>query len=177
MNYYKKKLYIPQIDRNDNIIGPIERWQAHKDSILHRGFTVILNYQDKIIVQHRKHPVFEGYFDISCSSHQIYMNNQLQSIEDAIGDVLVREWHLYQDDLIGKPVFLDKSYYQAKDSQSDYYEHEICHFYLQKINKLPQPDDLYCYDFLVIDKNKLKDKSTNMNKMYPPWVPHVIGLL
>jgi len=55
MDYYKKELFLAEVDKDDNVIGKIERWKAHKEAVLHRGFTTILTHQNKIVLQHRKH--------------------------------------------------------------------------------------------------------------------------
>ncbi|HVZ67398.1 MAG TPA: hypothetical protein VG917_03980, partial [Patescibacteria group bacterium] len=65
MNHYKKKIMIATCDKQGNITGEIERWEAHKKGILHRAFTLALIYKGKYIVQHRKHPLFNGTFDIT----------------------------------------------------------------------------------------------------------------
>ena len=72
-NYYQKQLFILEVDKNDNPIKKIERWQAHKEGVLHRGFTTILKYKNSFILQIRKHPVFDGFFDLSFSSHPVFI--------------------------------------------------------------------------------------------------------
>ncbi|OGK14978.1 hypothetical protein A2774_01005 [Candidatus Roizmanbacteria bacterium RIFCSPHIGHO2_01_FULL_39_12c] len=76
MDYYEQKQFLGEVDKQDKIIGQIEKWEAHKNGILHRGYTCILTYQYKVLLQHRKHPVFDGVFDLSFSSHPILLNQQ-----------------------------------------------------------------------------------------------------
>ena len=71
MDYYKQKQFLAQVDKNDRILGKIEKWEAHKKGVLHRGYTCILIYKGSYIFQHRKHPVFDGVFDLSFSSHPL----------------------------------------------------------------------------------------------------------
>src|SRR3989338_8675413 len=72
MDYYKQQQFLAQVDENDKILGKIEKWDCHKKGILHRGYTCILIYQNSFVLQHRKHPVFDGVFDLSFSSHPVY---------------------------------------------------------------------------------------------------------
>ncbi len=176
MDYYHKKLFIPQVDRDDNIIGQIERWEAHKKAILHRGFTTVLIYQDKLISQHRKHPVFNGYFDISFSSHQIYKGNLLQPITEAIIQTLKREWYIENHSKI-EPKLLGKYYYKKKDPNSQYSEHEINYLYSIKIDEIPSFNPLYAYGMSILDKAAIKNKQFPLSRVYAPWVDKLISLL
>ena len=91
MNYYKEKQYIAKVDRKGNVLGKIEKWKAHKKGVLHKAFTIIIQYKNMYILQHRKHPVFDGVLDLSCSSHQVFVKGKLQSTEDAALLALKRE--------------------------------------------------------------------------------------
>jgi len=173
MDYYKQIQYLAQIDKDDNILGKIEKWQAHRKNILHRGFTAILYYQDKIILQYRKHPVFDRVYDLSFSSHQVYIDNQLQDDISAINNGLNREWNLNKDDLVKPPEFITKFYYQAKDPNSDYFEHEIDYIYKIELKKLPQPNLKYAYGMNIVDQFKIK----TLPEFFPnlaPWVEIII---
>src|SRR3989338_3874832 len=126
MHYYKQKQFLAQVDKNDKILGKIEKWECHKKAILHRGYTCILTYEDNYVLQHRKHPVFDGVFDLSFSSHPIchpefisgsdskkqmlkraivLSDNEriqhdkigLQTMEEAIYEGLKREWNLKKE--------------------------------------------------------------------------------
>ncbi len=50
-DYYEKTLYIPRVNENDDILGKVERWEAHEKGILHRGFTVGLLHYGAMICQ------------------------------------------------------------------------------------------------------------------------------
>lgn len=171
--YYKQRLFLAQVDKNDNIIGEVERWRAHKEGILHRGFTAILTYKGKYLLQHRKHPAFDKYWDFTFSSHQVYENGKLESDLDAIYKALFREWNLNKPDIIQKPEKIGQVYYLAKDPNSIYTEHEIDYIYLAKINKLPHPNLDYSYTYELIDKI---DKITKLSSSYmlAPWVKQII---
>ena len=174
MKYYQQKLFLAEVDKNDNVIGTIERWQAHKGAILHRGFTAILTYQDNIILQHRRHLAFDGYFDLTFSSHQIYKNNKLQSDLEAIYEALKREWNIDKTVLMNEPKFLGKFYYKAKDPQSIYTEHEIDYIYKAELKNLPNPNPDFAYGFEIINNLKL---SGIKNYKVAPWVGEIMKMI
>lgn len=176
MDYYKEVQYIARVDRNDNVLGKIEKWEAHKKGVLHRAFTMILYYQDKIILQHRKHPVFDGYFDLSFSSHQIFVNDKLEDDLTAIYKTLKREWSLDKSGLIAEPKKIGQIYYKAKDPQSVFYDHEIDYIYQAELKKIPSPNYDFAYGFSLVNKvGFLKSKVYNLwSKLFAPWVKVMI---
>jgi len=175
MNYYQKKLYLPQVDKNDRLIGQVERWRAHEQGILHRGFTVVLIYKKQLLLQHRKHPAFDGLYDLSFSSHPAYINNKLQTMAEAIYQTLKREWNLKKTDLKTELKFIDKFYYRAKDPNSIYTEHEIDYLYQVEINKLPQPNLDFAYGYKFINRQPFSNfKFQISNFPLAPWVKKII---
>lgn len=175
MDYYQEKQFIAQVDKKDKVIGRIEKWPAHKKGVLHRGFTVIMIYDNQFILQQRKHPVFDGVYDFSFSSHQIYINNVLQDDFAAIYDSLKREWNIEKDDLKTKPKFLKKIYYRAKDPESDYAEHEVDYVYEIELKKLPNPNYDFCYGLSLIPRVVfLKSKVLDLKSKIAPWVKKII---
>ncbi len=173
MDYYHSKQYIAQVDSDDNIGEKIERWQAHEQGILHRGFTVILLYEQQFVLQHRKHPAFDGFYDLTFSSHQRYKNNVLQKDEEAILETLEREWNIDITGIKEKPLSIGKIYYKAKDPKSIYTEHEIDYIYMAKLIDRPNPTKDFAYGFETATKQTLHDFNL------APWVDIIVqnGLL
>lgn len=179
MNYYSKNQLIAAVDKNDTILHPIDKWQAHKDAILHRGFTIVIEYENNLILQHRKHPVFDRVFDITVSSHQIYKENVLQDDIEAIYETLEREGNIKKSDLLKEPSFLGNIYYKAKDPNSIYTEHEFYHFYRCQIKKLLLPNFDFTYGFTLVKKTDITDKKNPIYPLLAPWIKQAIsdGLL
>lgn len=173
MNYYDQKQLIAAVDKNDQVTGKIEKWAAHKKGLLHRGFTVGLFYQNNIILQHRKHPVFDGYFDLTCSSHPVFRNGQLQDAIDAVYEALKREWNLEKSDLLPQVKNCGFVYYRTHDLKSGFLEHEICHLFISTATTLPSPDFKYAYGFSLLPQSKL----TSSRLPFAPWVKKLISLL
>lgn len=172
MNYFDQKQFIAQVDKEDKVIGKIEKWEAHKKGILHRAFTVAIYFENQILLQHRKHPVFDTVFDATISSHQIYLNNSLQRDEEAVLNTLQREWNIEKTNLAAMPEFKGTIYYQAKDPLSEYTEHEMCRIYSCSIIDLKIPSLEFAYGFSL---QKIEDLKNNaLSPLFAPWVKKAI---
>lgn len=172
MDYYKQKLYIPQVDHDDNIIGKVERWEAHEKGILHRAFDVAIYYEGKIICQHRKHPVYNGVFTLTATSHQYFLETGFQDIIDGVYSTLKREWNIQKEDLLYTPKYVGKIYYKTKDDV--YFEHEICHYYVSEVKQLPEVNFDYAYGYSLVTKEELYSPTFPLSKILAPWVTEAL---
>lgn len=174
-NYYSEKQYLFAVDKKDNITGKVERWEAHKKGLLHRGFTVILFYNDNMLLQQRRHPVFDGVLDMSFSSHQKYEDGHSKGDLGSIYEGLKREWSIEKKDLTEKPRFLGKIYYKARDPKSDCYEHEIDYIYSVELKKLPKPNLNFAYSYKLIKKRGLSSiLYPPYSNLIAPWIKKII---
>lgn len=184
MNYYKKEQFIAAVDKKGNILGPVEKWEAHKKGMLHKAFSATLVYKDMYILQHRKHPVFDGVFDLSCSSHQLMKNLsadmkkwKLEPDTDAVLKTLKREWKIDQSYISGKIQNIGVTYYKSKDEGSKYIEHELCDQFLIKLKKLPAIHFDYSYGYSLVTEKELKNKRSRIWKNLAPWSKKAVELL
>jgi isopentenyl-diphosphate delta-isomerase len=173
-DYYQQKITIAKCDKNGNILGPIERWEAHEKGILHRAFTVAVFFEGKLLIQHRKHPVFDGVYDATSSSHQIFEKNKLQDTIEATFLCLKREWGIEKKDLAKLPKDLGIIYYKAKDKYSIYTEHEVCNVVVCEIKKLPKVNFEVSYGYSLASKNEISNQNSRLYKNLAPWVKMMI---
>ncbi len=173
MDYYKQKLYIPQVDKDDTIIGKIERWEAHKKGILHRAFDIAIYYKGTIILQHRKHPVYNGVFTLTATSHQYFVGAYFQDIQDGIYTTLKREWNIEKNDLLYTPKYVGKIYYKSTDGT--YFEHEICHYYVSEVEELPEVNFDYAYGYSLVSRDELYSPTFPLSKILAPWVEEALN--
>lgn len=172
-HYYQQRLFIAQVNKQDKIIGEIERWKAHKEGVLHRGFTTILEYNGQYLLQQRKHPAFDKYWDFTFSSHQLYKNGKPEEDLDAIYRTLAREWNLRKIDLTETPLKLGKIYYKAKDTNSIYTEHEFDYIYLAKLKKYPRLNLKFSYRFELL-ATLAEITKLPASFVLAPWVIQII---
>lgn len=170
MDYYKGIINIPRVDKNDNVLGNVERWEAHEKGILHRAITVGLQYQGQFILQHRKHPVFGGWFDLTASSHPVYYDDgTIQTNEDAVYKTLEREWDIKPQKLTGLHS-TGYAVYKSKDTNSKYIEHEVCHLFIANVKDLPDWDEDVAYGYTLQTAEELKNKKNPLNLSLAAWV-------
>lgn len=172
--YYKEKQIIAMVDKKGNITGRIEKWEAHRKGILHKALTVALLYKGNYIIQHRKHPAFNGVLDISSSSHQLFIKDKLQSTLEATYLTLEREWNITKKDLLKQPKNLGAVYYKAKDKKSIYTEHEVCEILVAEVKKLPVPNFDFAYGYSLIKQEELINKKSRIYENLAPWVKKTI---
>ena len=170
MDYYDKKQFLALVDREDSVLGKAEKWDAHKKGLLHRGYTVIITHKGKIVLQHRKHPVFDNVFDLSFSSHQLYEEDVLQTDEAAIYEGLRREWGMEREDIESPPKFLKTIYYRAEDPRSGYIEHEIDYIFQVEALKTPAASADFAYGFRLVEKPALLTGDIRLPSPFAPWV-------
>lgn len=165
---------IARCDKKGNILGPIERWEAHEKGILHRAFTVALLYKGKLLIQHRKHPVFDGVLDVTSSSHQVFEDGKLQDTIEATLNTLKREWNIESSDLVDKPHDKGWVYYKAKDKFSIYIEHEVCNIVTATVKTLPIPNMEVAYGFSMASRKELYRTDSRLFSQLAPWVKVMI---
>jgi len=171
MDYYKKTQHIAEVNEQDTVIGSIEKWEAHKKGILHRGYTALLTFENQLILQYRKHPVFDNVLDFSFSSHQLYDGKTMQSGEEAVMAGLEREWGIKEKEVESEPRFIAKFQYKAFDDISGYYEHEIDHIFAVELNKMPRPNFDFAYGFMTLHKDNIdKLRDVRIHLLFAPWV-------
>lgn len=172
-DYYSQKIIIAKCNKDGEILGPVERWEAHKNAILHRAFTVAVYFNGKLLVQHRRHPVFDGIFDVTSSSHQVFENGKLQDTIEASLECLKREWRLNKNSIFGLQD-LGTIYYKAKDKYSIYTEHEICNVVICEVKKIPKPNMEVCYGYSLVSKKELSNTNSHTYQNLAPWVKAMI---
>lgn len=177
MNYYDQNQLIARISKTGEILGQVEKWEAHKKGILHKAFSIAIRYKGFYVLQHRKHPVFDAVFDLSCSSHPIYKGTKLETDEDAIMKTLRREWGLTKNNLKGRIQDIGVIYYRANDPKSRYIEHELCTQYLVEVRKLPDAKQDFAYGYSLVTLEELQKKSSRIYETLAPWAKKAVSLL
>ncbi|MEK7559103.1 MAG: hypothetical protein AAB521_02250 [Patescibacteria group bacterium] len=174
-SYYKQKQIIAKVNRDGKVIGKIDKWEAHRKGILHKALTVALLYKDNFLIQHRKHLAFDGVFDITSSSHQLFKNGKLQSTLEATYETLQREWSLEKNDLSYEPKLKGAIYYKTKDPKSEFTEHELCDILATEVKVLPTPNFDFAYGFSLVKKEEVINKKGRIYQALAPWVKKAIA--
>jgi isopentenyl-diphosphate delta-isomerase len=168
--YYKQKQIIGRADRHGKVLGEIEKWEAHKKGILHRAISVALIYKGLYVIQHRKHIAFDGTFDITVSSHQLMVKGQMEDTVECTLRALKREFLIDLKDLKKRPTIEGLVYYKAKDSKSEFTEHEIDDILIAELKNIPTPNYEFAYGYSLVTKDELKRKNSRLYENLAPWV-------
>ena len=176
MNYYDRLQHLAVVDAQDKITGKVEKWEAHRRGVLHRAFTLGLIYQGHYVLQHRKHPAFNGYLDLTISSHPLYRENGVQTDREAIYETLKREWFVQSADCVTDLKLLGKFYYRATDARSRLTEHEWNHVYTVELKSLPLPNYDYAYGHSLVSKEELYDRTHPIGQILTPWTIEALKL-
>lgn len=177
MKKKQRQKLLAQVDKNGHIIGPVEKSESHKKGTLHKGFSTILQYKNDFVLQHRKHRMFDGMFDLSYSSHQTYIRNRLEDDNVAVLKTLKRKWRLDRKDIIGQPKNIGVIYFRAKDEKGKHIEHEMQEQYIIKLKKLPKINENYMYGYSLVPLEKLQNKRSKIYSQLTPWSKKTVELL
>jgi len=172
-SYLQQSQTIIRVDEKGKPIGGIDKWEAHKKGILHKGFSVALMYESQILLQIRKHPVFDKVVDLTASSHPLVLRGENKKEEDAVYDCLSREWNVQRSELPN--IKNCGSFVYRAEDDAGYTEHEYCTFYSADIDRLPSPNTEFAYGCIITSLRYLQLESSK----YPiaPWVRKGIDLL
>lgn len=169
-----KKQYLLIVDTNDNFTGKYEeKLLCHTgEGLHHRAFiTIIFNNKDEVLLQKRKHFLWDSYWDITATSHVLHLPTHDESYEAAATRCLENEMGI--GDVILKKI--GSFNYFAKENE--FCENEYCAIltgqYIGKVSA--DPKTVYKYqwvsrDWFYIDCQKNPQK-------YTPWALQAVAII
>lgn len=153
------------VDKNDKSLGKYaskERCHIGK-GLHHRAFTILIfNKKGKVLLQKRKHELWDGFWDLT-NSHPLHKDNKNESYHQAATRCLKREWG------IETPVKKLFGFNYLAKYKKNFCENEYCLFLVGecKRNVYPNPEVAYGYKWMALEP-LLKDIKIHPNK-YTPW--------
>jgi isopentenyl-diphosphate delta-isomerase len=154
------------VDENDNFTGKYaKRIDCHTGKgIKHRAFVTLLeNEKGEVLLQKRKHTLWDGYWDTTAISHNLHLEDhdetyeeaaeRTQNVEMGISNVLVKK-------IGGFPYF-------AKFGTMC--ENEYCAILSGTYNGEVNPNKDVVYDYLWLDKQTFINNCLKEDKTYTPW--------
>ena len=151
------------VDLEDNIIGTMQKMEAHEKGRLHRAFSVfIFNTKGELLLQQRAMDKYHsgGKWTNTCCSHPRYGEDTL----DAAHRRLNEEMSLACD------LQYEFSFVYCADMPEGIFENEFDHVFFGITNDLPDPDpaEVEAYRYINIDVLK-QDIETNPDN-YTAWL-------
>lgn len=165
--------FLPLVDEKGKLRGQNDKWKIHEQGLLHKGFSVALFVNGKILLQVRKHKVFDGVIDITASSHPLFNANKTYDEKEAVFACLKREWNVGSLALNGLKSY-EPFIYKAIDNNG-YIEHELCTVYQGELKEIPKPNFDFCYGYLLLELSYLLKNQKHFN--LAPWAKKALPLL
>ncbi len=161
------KEHVILVDEFDQQIGVAEKLTAHRESKLHRAFSVFLfNPQNELLLQQRALQKYHsgGLWSNTCCGHP-------RPGEDVRDAALRRMSEEMDIDCPLQPSF-DFIYRAVFDS--GLVEHELDHVFLGRYNgsTRPNPDEVMAYQWLAV--TELEEDLESSPQSYTPWLKMVL---
>ena len=153
------------VDKNDNLVGFSDFESAHTGwGKRHRAFvTVLFDSKGQVLLQKRKHKLFDGLWDLTAISHNLRIGGRNESYQEASDRALKKEMGI-------QPVTVKKIggfNYFARDGQNC--ENEYCAVLVGKYDGKAKPNNMEVYGAKsVLFDDFIKDITQNP-KAYTPW--------
>jgi len=131
----------------------------------HLAFVVLLYNKDrKILLQHRRHELFDKLWDLAGASHPLHLRDRDETMQEAASRFLKREWGidgLEIQDICGFNYFAQ---YGEKC------ENEHCRLLIAQFDGELNPNEQHAYDFKWITLDELVKDIIRHPKIYTPWL-------
>lgn len=150
------------VDLDDNVIGSIEKLEAHKLGVLHRAFSVLVfNHKGEVLLQRRNRNKYHspGLWSNTCCSHQ------------RVGETLEEAVHRRMKEEMGFTCELEEKFkfiYKVEFS-NHLMEHEIDHVFLGYYEGDIHPNLEEVDEYQWIDYQKLQEHRRENPEEYTYW--------
>jgi len=150
------------VDENDNVVGQMEKMEAHKKGLLHRAFSVfIFNGEKKLLLQQRAFSKYHspGLWTNTCCSHP----RASESLEDAVQRRLHEEMGMHC-----KVKKMFHFIYKA-DVANGFTEHELDHVFFGYSDRAPiiNPDEVNSWKYMKMED--IRDDMKTNPESYTVW--------
>lgn len=156
------------VDQEDQVVGTMEKMEAHRRGLLHRAFSIILfNNKGELLLQKRAASKYHsaGLWTNTCCSHPL----PGESLEDATRRKLKQEMGI---DL--QPEFAYKFIYRA---QLDHglTEHELDHVFVGQFDGTPNVNNDEVSEWRFADINFLREDILTHPQQYTAWFKLILN--
>lgn len=155
------------VDENDQVLGTMEKLQAHQEGRLHRAFSVIVfNDNDEMLIHKRASDKYHcgGLWTNACCSHprldESPKEAALRRMQEEMGFTTSIE---YIGQFIYKTAF-----------ENGLIEHELDHVFVGRFNGEPIPNAEEVEDFKYIGMDELKKDIENSPQDYTVWFKKIV---
>lgn len=168
------KQFLLLVDDWDTFSGKYaEKERCHYGKGLHhRGFVILLqNDKGEVLLQKRKHKLWDGYWDVSAISHVLHLTDHDETYEEAAARSLKREMGIINVSVKKIGGF---NYFVQEEK---YCENEYCAILIGEYNKAVKPNKDVVYEYKWLSRKDFLTDMKNKPQKYTPWANLAIGEL
>jgi len=156
---------IALVDKHDNILGFSGVGEAHSGrGKHHRGFsTLLFNSKNQVLLQRRKHRLFDGVWDLTAISHPLVEGGKTESYQEASDRALKKEMGIGHVEIRKVGAFN----YFAKDGKNC--ENEYCAVLVGEWNRLYRANPDEVYESKWVNFAEFTSDVAKNPKKYAPW--------
>ncbi|MGE8429424.1 MAG: isopentenyl-diphosphate Delta-isomerase [Sphingobacterium sp.] len=151
------------VDSTDNMIGSMEKYEAHEKGLLHRAFSVFLfNDQDELLLQQRALSKYHcgGLWTNSCCSHQRLGESNVEAAKRR----LMEELGITAMDLQDTFSFVYKAQFD-----NGLTEHEFDYVLFGKFNGTPEFNEEEVAATKYLNQQEIQDEIQKAPEQFTPW--------
>ncbi len=153
------------VDDEDNVVHYASRTDCHAgDGLRHRGVAILLhNSQAEVLLQKRKHDLFDNLWDLTGATHPLHLDNRDESYEESGIRCLKAEWG------IELPLHrvLDFTYLERDKNRC---ENEYCVLLTGKYDGGLNPNPHHIYEFRWVTWTQLVHELAEKPEGYTAWL-------
>ncbi len=150
------------VDKNDNVLGIMEKVAAHQLGQLHRAFSVfVFNNKGQLLLQQRAHDKYHsaGKWSNTCCSHPRPGEQNIEAAKRRLKEEMGLECELrYGFDFIYRT-----------DFSNGLCEHEFDHVFFGTTDALPAIDPQEVADYAFMSLDELNEKLKQNADEYTEW--------
>jgi len=153
------------VDKNDKFLGKYaSKERCHiGEGLHHRAFTILIfNKKGKVLLQKRKHKLWDGFWDLT-NSHPLHKDNKNESYHQAVTRCLKKEWGI---EIPVKKLFGFNYFAKYK---KNFCENEYCLFLVGEHNGSVHPNPEVAYGYKWRRLKVLLDDIKIHPGNYTPW--------
>lgn len=150
------------VDSDDNVLGTMEKMEAHRKGVLHRAFSILIfNSAGELLLQKRSKEKYHsgGLWTNACCSHPTPNESMDESVRKRLQYEMGIELH---------PTFADTFRYKAP-LDNELTEHELDHVYVGHFDGTPDVNPEEVEDWKFVDIEDLRKAVKNHPEEYTAW--------
>jgi isopentenyl-diphosphate delta-isomerase len=168
------------VDENDTPLGHGTKEETHTvhsgvPGYHHRGLTIlVLNPRGQILLQHRKHRIFDKVWDLAGSTHPYFRDGRQETYEEAASRCLSTEYSGFKGTRVANSSIAVN--YAAVDPRAPRYcENEFCRLIVARHGGevSHSPENAYGHSWVSLQELR-KDLAASPSK-YAPWVVDLLA--